>query len=227
MAALYGGTDGNHLTPNGLALQYYAYGYALAPDAAAYESYWSADHEYHQSPTILPGYTEGDIIIEAMEPMVEEGEFVNKNALTPYLNFADVSTGEKRRTVAMVLTSPGSGYFVDIFRSDLDNNNYLSHHVGSTMELADAQGYSLSTTPVERMENCYHKGYDWLTDIGKSVCNEPFTVTWTMPEEITAHLWMTAADGRKGLYIERRRRTIICTTETALLYGRLRLDTRK
>ena len=50
MAALYGGTNGYHLTANGLALQLYGYGYALAPDAAAYESYWSKDHVYHQSP---------------------------------------------------------------------------------------------------------------------------------------------------------------------------------
>ena len=60
MAALYGGTNGYHLTANGLALKLYGYGYALAPDAAAYESYWSKDHAYHQSPaganTILPGY---------------------------------------------------------------------------------------------------------------------------------------------------------------------------
>lgn len=63
MFNLYGGKKGYHLTPNGLALQFYAYGYALAPDAAAYESYWSKDHVYHQSPvgsnTVLPGYTEG------------------------------------------------------------------------------------------------------------------------------------------------------------------------
>ena len=37
MFNLYGGKKGYHLTPNGLALQFYAYGYALAPDAAAYE----------------------------------------------------------------------------------------------------------------------------------------------------------------------------------------------
>ena len=37
MFTLYGGKKGYHLTPNGLALQFYAYGYALAPDAAAYE----------------------------------------------------------------------------------------------------------------------------------------------------------------------------------------------
>lgn len=147
MFTLYGGKKGYHLTPNGLALQFYAYGYALAPDAAAYESYWSKDHGYHQSPTgsntVLPGYTEGDITIHAMEPMVKEGEFVNDRELTPYLNFADVSAGEKRRMVAMVRTSGNSGYYVDIFRSDRADNDYLFHHVGTSMEITDSEGNKL------------------------------------------------------------------------------------
>lgn len=93
MATLYGGKKGYHLSANGLALQFYGYGYALAPDAAAYESYWSRDYAYHQGPlganTILPGYTEGSINILAMEPEVDSTSFSTTRALTPYLNFAD------------------------------------------------------------------------------------------------------------------------------------------
>jgi len=37
MAIVYGGHKGAHLSPNGLALQFYAFGHALVPDAAAYE----------------------------------------------------------------------------------------------------------------------------------------------------------------------------------------------
>lgn len=91
MACLYGGKKGYHLSENGLALQLYAFGYAMVPDAAAYESYWSKDHAYHQSATgsntILPGYTHGPIQIQAMEPFVEETAFVNTDALTPFLNW--------------------------------------------------------------------------------------------------------------------------------------------
>ena len=57
-----------------------------------------------------------DITVHAMEPMVKESEFVNDRELTPYINFADVSAGEKRRMVAMVRTSGNRGYYVDIFR---------------------------------------------------------------------------------------------------------------
>ena len=200
MATLYGGKKGYHLTPNGLALQLYAYGYALAPDAAAYESYWSKDHVYHQSPTgsntILPGYTEGEITTHAMEPMVGENEFVNDRELTPLLNFADVSAGEKRRTVAMIRISDDSGYYVDIFRSDLADNDYLFHHIGSSLEVTDAAGKALATTSLEKFDKIYHEGYNWFTNIRKSEINQTFIASWSMPEDITARLWMTGAEGR-------------------------------
>jgi hypothetical protein len=41
MFTLYGGKKGVKLT-NGLAMQFYGQGWALAPDASAYESYWSS-----------------------------------------------------------------------------------------------------------------------------------------------------------------------------------------
>ena len=201
MFTLYGGKKGYHLTPNGLALQFYAYGYALAPDAAAYESYWSKDHGYHQSPTgsntVLPGYTEGDITIHAMEPMVKEGEFVNERELTPYLNFADVSAGEKRRMVAMVRTSGNSGYYVDIFRSDRADNDYLFHHVGTSMEITDSEGNKLPGEALEKFDKTWHEGYHWFSNLHKSDYNQNFIASWSMPEDITARLWMTGGEGRE------------------------------
>ena len=201
MANLYGGKKGYHLTPNGLALQLYAYGCALAPDAAAYESYWSKDHAYHQSPTgcntILPGYTEGDITIQAMEPLVKEGEFVNDRELTPYVNFADVSAGEKRRTVAMVRVSDQSGYYVDIFRSDLEDNDYLFHHVGSALNVTDVKGKVLPVVPLEKLDKIWHEGYNWFTDLRRSDYDRDFIASWAMPGNITARLWMTGAKGRE------------------------------
>lgn len=201
MAALYGGTNGYHLTPNGLALQFYGYGYALAPDAAAYESYWSKDHAYHQSPTgantILPGYSEGKIVIEAMEPIVETGQFVNDKALTPFLNFADVSAAEKRRTVALVRTSDSSGYYIDIFRSDLNDNDYLFHNVGTALEVTDVRGRILPFSSQDKIERTCHAGYEWFTNIRKTEYDRSFIASWMMPENITARLWMTGGEGRQ------------------------------
>lgn len=201
MACVYGGTKGYHLTPNGLALQLYAYGYALAPDAAAYESYWSKDHAYHQSVTgsntVLPGYTEGEITINAMEPSVPSGSFVNEKALTSFFNFVDVSAGEKRRTVIMVENTPYSGYYVDVFRSDQNDNDYLFHHVGSSMDLSDAEGNCMKMVAEESFQKKYHGGYDWFTNIRKTDYDGDFVASWTMPEGIKARLWMAGMPSRE------------------------------
>ncbi len=200
MANLYGGKKGFHLTPNGLALQLYAYGYALVPDAAAYESYWSKDYAYHQSPTgsntILPGYTEGKITVRAMEPTVSEGMFTAQEALTPWVNFVDVEAAEKRRTVVMVRTSPESGYYVDLFRSNQEDNDYLFHHVGKDMQLTDTKGKPLSFTEMERWDKAYHRGYEYFTEIGYTDCERDFMASWTLPENIQSRLWMCGAKGR-------------------------------
>ncbi len=200
MATLYGGKKGYHLTPNGLAAQFYGYGYALAPDAAAYESYWSKDQVYHQSPTgantILPGYTEGEITVNAMEPGVDAGAFTNTHELTPWINFADVTAGEKRRVIVMVRTSDTTGYYADIFRSDLKDNDYLFHNVGTSLTLSDANSRELPDSPVEKLNTLYHPGYEWFTNLHGTQHTQDFIATWEMPEEITSRLWMTGATGR-------------------------------
>lgn len=201
MATLYGGRKGYHLTPNGLALQLYGYGYALAPDAAAYESYWSKDHTYHQSPTgcntILPGYTEGDVTLNAAEPRVQDGSFTNDKELTPYINFADLTAGEKRRTVVLVKNSAGQGYYVDIFRSDLADNDYLHHNIGTLLTLTDARNKSLTPTPVNDLGTEYHAGYAWFTNQRKIRYDGDFKACWQMPEDITMNMWMLGAKGRE------------------------------
>ena len=200
MATLYGGKKGYHLSANGLALQFYGYGYALAPDAAAYESYWSRDYAYHQGPlganTILPGYTEGSINILAMEPEVDSTSFSTTRALTPYLNFADVEAAEKRRTVALMSVSDEAGYYVDIFRSDLEDNDFLFHNVGTALALTDGEGRELSSQDVDRLELLSGDTGSWFTEKQISKFDGNFKADWTLPQGITSRLWMTGNEGR-------------------------------
>ena len=206
MACLYGGRKGSHLTPNGLALQLYGFGYALAPDAAAYESYWSKDYAYHQSVTgvntIVPGYTEGEIAVRAMEPEVGSGDFTNREALTDFLNFADVEAGEKRRTVAMVRVSGQAGYYVDFFRSGLEENDYLFHHVGTGMSLADSTGAELACVELDTIEKPRTAGYAFFSHVGKVAYGGDFTASWMLPEGISARLWMAGVEGRELFRME-------------------------
>ena len=209
MATLYGGRKGYHLNPNGLAMQLYGFGYALAPDAAAYESYWSADMAYHQTATgcntILPGYTEGDITIHAMEPVIHSDEFVNSHELNPFVGFADVIAGEKRRTLAIIRTTAESGYYVDIFRSDLKDNDYIYHNLGTQLYISDSIGKPLNLAAIGMISNPHSKGYDWFKNPRSMKYEGHFSAHWDIPmsdPSISMHMWMLGAKGREIFQVD-------------------------
>lgn len=202
MALLYGGKKGYHLSSNGLAMQLYGFGYALAPDAAGYESYWSADVAYHQSATgsntILPGYTEGEIVINAMEPMVDSLNYMNINELNPYINFADVTAGEKRRMVATIRSSEETGYYIDIFRSDLDSNDYLYHNLGTSLSIYNKSGKELELVSVKDLGVTHGKGYDYFENPRKIVFEDDFSAHWKNDKyPISMYMWMMGSEKRE------------------------------
>ena len=140
MACLYGGRAGSHLSKNGLAVQFYGFGYALAPDASAYESYWSADYNYHQSVeganTITPGYEEGEVKLNEMYPSVDPlRQFYAKDENAKKYQLADMTAGEKRRRVILVKAGKGKGYYVDIFSPGVENSRYIMHTVGRDVKV--------------------------------------------------------------------------------------------
>lgn len=140
MACLYGGRKGAHLSENGLAVQFYGFGYALAPDACAYESYWSDDYKYHQSVeganTILQGYSEGDVTLNSMNPAIDTTRMFCSEAVSAQrVRMVDMSAGEKRRIILMVKAGKGAGYYVDVFDPGLDTTDYVMHTVGTDVKI--------------------------------------------------------------------------------------------
>jgi hypothetical protein len=208
MFTLYGGYDGErHLSPNGLALQLYGMGWSLAPDASGYTSYWSPDHAYHQtatgSNTILPGYAAGPIAVNAMEPCPDTASaFTSDRSLTDRFSFADVSAGEKRRWVGMVRTSPVTGYYVDIFRSALEDNDYLFHCLGSRLTLTGDNGGSFRFVPAKDLDKGYGAGYSYFRGVRKAPLTGGVHATWTIPAikpAIHMDMWM-AKGTMRSLY---------------------------
>lgn len=172
MAVLYGGRDGSHLSKNGLALQVYGNGYALAPDASNYESYWSEDYKYHQgatgSNTIMPGYIEGEIEIKNMEPSVPEGKFSVSSGVNPMYGVMDFKSGEKRRAVFTVAIDSVNGYYLDIFRSAQQDNDYVFHGLGKNLTLQTPKGFIIHSAPIDSLPNPKHqKGYGFFKDTRK------------------------------------------------------------
>lgn len=205
MFTLYGGKKGGHLSDNGLCMQFYGKGYALNPDASAYESYWSNDAKYHRgiagSNTIVPGYALGEITINAMDPTVEETQsFYNASETSANCSFADVSADEKRRLVAMIRTSEKTGYYVDIFRSDQDDNDYLQHVVGNTVELKDSKGKGVKLSEVDSISNPYDRGYAFFENIKVAETEKDFISTWKTTQVEPAYLvdmWMMGQKNRE------------------------------
>lgn len=97
----------------------------------------------------------------------------------------------------MVRTSGNSGYYVDIFRSDRADNDYLFHHVGTSMEITDSEGNKLPGEALEKFDKTWHEGYHWFSNLHKSDYNQNFIASWSMPEDITARLWMAGGEGRE------------------------------
>lgn len=202
MFTLYGGKKGGHLSPNGLAWQFYHKGWVMAPDASAYESYWSKDALYHRNivggNTIIQGYEKGEIFVNAMSPVVPEGQFYNDEVISKYCSFSDVSADEKRRVIAMIRTSPTSGYYVDIFRSDLEVNDYIHHNLGNHVKLQNKEGAPLVMNQSE-IDQPAHKAYSFFENIRKAQYDDDFKATWTIEKTspyISTSMWMMGGKGR-------------------------------
>jgi hypothetical protein len=188
MATIYGGRRDYHLSPNGLAAQFYGYGYALAPDASGYESYWTADTSYHQSATgsntIIPGYKEGDISVNALYPPIHSGEFTATGRDSDSITFADVSASEKRRIIALVRTSEDSGYYLDIFLSEQPENDYIFHNVGKSLQLFDYNMNLLNSKEVNDISKRRSKGYDYFTRPKMISVSNDFIARWIVDKNI-------------------------------------------
>ncbi|WP_205702870.1 hypothetical protein [Botryobacter ruber] len=210
MATLYGGYPKKlHLNPNGLAMQLYGKGWALAPDASGYESYWSDDFSYHQtvtgSNTIVPGYEAGPVTVNAMEPAPAPGNFINEKAISPYASFSDVSAGEKRRVISIIRTSPSTGYYVDVFRSDQDNNDYIFHNLGNTLTLKNESGTHLPLAPASDLGTSYHQGYRYFKNQQKAAYTGDLYATWTITAtspSISMGMWMKGQQHREVYQVE-------------------------
>lgn len=205
MFTLYGGNKGGHLSPNGLAMQFYGNGYVLNPDASAYESYWSKDASYHReitgSNTIMPGYTKGEITINAMDPSVDaSNNFYNTTETSAACSFADFSAAEKRRLVAMVRTSATTGYYVDIFRSNQSDNDYVQHILGDEASLRNKRGELLDFVKVDSISNHHHKAYSFFANPRKIDFSNDFTATWTIDKvspSLNINMWMMGQENRE------------------------------
>ncbi|MFR9513460.1 MAG: hypothetical protein SNF69_07490 [Rikenellaceae bacterium] len=200
MATIYGGRGSNHLTANGLAITLYGYDYALAPDAAGYESYWSADVRYHQSATgantIMPGYTEGDITVNHTYPTLASDEYFNSTPHDSFYRMVDISADEKRRILTMVRCGDESGYYLDIFESDQMDNDYIFHNVGSALTLSTNDGQPIELEAANDLGAKYSAAYSYFTSPRKVNHSADFIAHWDVAQGIEVDFRMVGGSSR-------------------------------
>ncbi|MFI3279224.1 MAG: hypothetical protein R3Y55_01705 [Rikenellaceae bacterium] len=204
MATIYGGRRGSHLSATGLSLTLYAYGYALAPDAAGYESYWSKDFHYHQSPTgtntIMPGYAEGEIVVNKTFPEIAPDAFTNEGAHDSFYRMVDMSAAEKRRILSSVRCTSDAGYYVDIFMSDQADNDYIFHNVGTELTIQNKGGEAMSLRSSNDLGTKYSEAYSYFKNPRKVNYSSDFIAHWDLAEDITVDLRMLGGSSR-NIYV--------------------------
>ncbi len=204
MATIYGGRKGHHLSATGLAVTLYAYGYALAPDASAYESYWSKDFYYHQSPTgvntIAPGYTEGDIVVNRTYPEIAADAYTNDGVHDSFYRMVDVTADEKRRVLTSVRCTEDAGYYVDVFMSDQNENDYIFHNVGEELTIQNKDGKELPLRKAYDLGTKHSENYSYFKNPRKVACGNDFIAHWDVTDDIEVDFRFIGGAGR-SLYV--------------------------
>lgn len=161
------GASYNHNHANGMSVEFYGAGRVMGIDPGNGPSYedpmhtgyyaqWAAhntvvaDGRSASVPYFRGGggtKNMGEIKLMAMEPRAGQ-EAVSAECSFTDTRYTDKSTGTgQQRTLAIIRTSPETGYYVDIYRSDnARSNEYLYHNVGDAVQLLGADRKPL---PVE------------------------------------------------------------------------------
>lgn len=216
---MYGvqGASYNHNHCNGMAMELYGCGHIMGVDAGTgpnyehplhinYFSQWAAHNTVvaagSSSSVPFSGSAGrkniGQIEAAAMEPMPDKEAVSGSYSFTD-TRYLDISTQTNQlRTMAIIRTSPATGYYVDIFRSDNPiSNDYVYHNIGDKVEFLNDKGSPLNPvaseypltgkdfpgfrffTGVERLDN--HTGALWARFSGSDGNGNPLWMQVWMP----------------------------------------------
>ena len=180
------GKNSAHRNANGLNMELYGRGHILGVDPGWGINYWSEDHTFYYSNvaahnTVVPNGKKADqnkpmdLKILHTDPILRPGkepEYIisENNRFTEVYNHYLTSEIEahQRRLISIVRTGKESGYYVDIFRSEIvDGENlyhdYIYHNMGVNMTLFDTACQPLRLTEKELDENSGY-GYSFFED---------------------------------------------------------------
>ena len=204
----------NHNHCNGMAIELYGVGDVLGLDAGSGPNYEHPMHRNYYSQwaahntVVAAGSSSsvpfngaagtkdvGQIELSAMEPMPDQ-EAVSRNFSFSDTRYLDKSTKTNQsRILSIIRTSPTSGYYVDIFRSDNKiSNDYVYHNIGDDIIFLDASRQPLKTAPATypKTEKDY-PGFRFFTEVEKlSGINDNVTALFSVKDEHSDDLYLQA-----------------------------------
>ncbi len=159
------GATYNHNHCNGMAMELYGLGDIMGIDAGTGANYEHPMHRNYYSQwaahntVVAAGSSSsvpfsggagtkkiGQIELVAMEPMPDEKAISESFSFTETSYFDASTKTNQLRLLAIIRTSPSSGYYVDIYRSDNKiSNDYVYHNVGDALTLIDKNRNKLTT----------------------------------------------------------------------------------
>ncbi|MCL4481541.1 MAG: heparinase II/III-family protein, partial [Bacteroidetes bacterium] len=180
------GATYNHNHCNGMAMELYGLGEVMGIDAGTGPNYEHPLHRNYYSQwaahntVVAAGASSsvpfsgsagakniGQIELAAMEPMPD------KAAVSPVYSFTDTRYLDKStntneaRTLAIVRTSPTTGYYIDIYRSDNKiSNDYVYHNIGDGLTFLNSKREQLKTLACDypRTDKDY-PGFRFFTNV--------------------------------------------------------------
>lgn len=182
------GATYNHNHCNGMAMELYGLGEVLGIDAGTGPNYEHPLHQQYYSQwaahntVVAAGMSSsipysgsagtkkiGQIELAAMEPMPDVKAVSEAYSFTDTRYFDNSTKTNQSRTLAIVRTSPVSGYYVDIYRSDnAISNDYVYHNIGDKVTFLNDQRETVNTIPARYpLTEKDYPGFRFYTDVQK------------------------------------------------------------
>ncbi len=180
LTGIIGGAHYVHSHVTGISMELYGAGYVMAPNAGLANTLAERQDPENRgyfrlhagnNCVVVNGTSHGrqpgswannayvwqdTAVNEAAEPQhLQEPVSPNTSFATQYLNDT-VNKAQQQRTLAIIRTSPTTGYYFDLFRSRslVENNfhDYIYHNIGDETVISDSAGV-LGLTPTNRYDN--------------------------------------------------------------------------
>ncbi len=219
------GSLGNHQHANGISMEIYGRGWVLGPDGGIGKTLYSGlDYleYYSQFPAHNTVCVNGISSYPAMmsaHPFKMQAQWAKEDGTmsAQSVSFREPESGaDQQRQNAVVKTSRTGGYYVDVFRSRVDDqlnprqkedfHDYFYHNLGQTMTLTAANGADLQLQPTDELAFAggHLYAYSYIYDKKSATTSKDVRATFTIHptaatdtrQDITMTMWMQGAEGR-------------------------------